>query len=123
MQVNFKPAVSRFRRSSLPFLHILPNHSTLTSALPHILPPQTPLPHLPVHPPAPAPFVPISQTLAWTYPPLKPTHTLLPEWMYLSPLNIWYRKNWWCSGVRSSFALITCAFDGWNPCSFSSCCA
>jgi hypothetical protein len=28
--------------------------------------------------------------------------------MYLRPLSIWYRKNWWCSGVRSSLALITC---------------
>jgi hypothetical protein len=32
----------------------------------------------------------------------------LAEWMYFSPRSIWYRKNWWCSGVRSSFALMTC---------------
>lgn len=28
--------------------------------------------------------------------------------MYLRPRSIWYRKNWWCSGVKSSLALITC---------------
>ena len=31
-----------------------------------------------------------------------------PVCTYLRPRNIWYRKNWWCSGVRSSLALMTC---------------
>lgn len=31
-----------------------------------------------------------------------------PEWIYFNPRSIWYRKNWWCSGVRSSLALMTC---------------
>ena len=30
-----------------------------------------------------------------------------PVWMYFNPRSIWYRKNWWCSGVKSSLALIT----------------
>ena len=34
-----------------------------------------------------------------------------PVWMYFKPRSIWYKKNWWCSGVRSSFALMTYA-DG-----------
>ena len=28
-------------------------------------------------------------------------------WMYFMPRSSWYRKNWWCSGVRSSLALMT----------------
>lgn len=39
----------------------------------------------------------------------------LAEWMYFKPRSIWYKKNWWCSGVRSSLALMTCRGKGSKP--------
>jgi hypothetical protein len=66
-------------------------------------------------PPAPLPIhsCPRSQQRAAAHPthphasPARPGPTLA-EWMYFRPRSIWYRKNWWCSGVRSSLALMTC---------------